>query len=124
MPRAAALPRATTLPRIGARPTAATPRRSQSRTSRISARSHPARALIGGVLVAFLIGLIYLVQTIQLGATGYEIDNVAAQRDDLYRQVQTVETSVLVWGTEPTVLERAQQLGLDQIASGVRLTAR
>ena len=49
---------------------------------------------------------------------------MTAQRDDLYRQVQTVETSVLTWGTEPTVLERAQQLGLDQLPVRVRIAAR
>lgn len=122
--RTAAIPRAAALPRVGARPVAATPRRKLSRASRISARSHPARALIGGVLIAFLIGLIYLAQTVHLAATGYEIDQLSAQRDSLYRQVQTVETSVLAWGTEPTALDNAQRLGLDQLASKVRLSAR
>jgi hypothetical protein len=59
-----------------------------------------------------------------VAAANYEIDQLAGQRDDLYRQVQTVETSVLSWGTEPTVLARAQALGLDQLASRVRLSAR
>jgi len=124
LPRSAALPGATALPRAGARPVAATPRRRLSRASRISARSHPARPLIGAVLIAFLIGLIYLAQTVQLAATNFEIDQLTAQRDDLYRQVQTVETSVLAWGTEPTVIQHAQQLGLDQLAPRVRLSAR
>jgi len=38
--------------------------------------------------------------------------------------VQTVETSVLAWGTEPTVMQHAQQLGLGQLAPGVPLSAR
>ena len=101
-----------------------TSRRRLSRASRISARSHPARPLIGAVLIAFLIGLIYLVQTVNLAATTYETDQLTAQRDDLYRQVQTVETSVLTWGTEQTVLQHAQLLGLDQLAPRVRLSAR
>jgi len=80
--------------------------------------------LIGVVLVAFLLGLIYLGQTVHVAATNYEIDQLAAHRDDLYRQVQTAETNVLAWGTEPTVLERAQGLGLDQLGPKVRLSAR
>jgi hypothetical protein len=80
--------------------------------------------LICGVLIAFLIGLIYLAQTVHLAATNYEIDQAVAQRDDLYRQVQTVETNVLAWGTEPTVLEHAQSLGLDQLPIRIRLPAR
>lgn len=124
MPTSATMPRAAALPRAGARPIAAIPRRRLSRASRVAARSHPARALIGGVLIAFLIGLIYLAQTVNLGATSYEIDQMTAQRDDLYRQAQTVETSVLTWGTEPTALDHAQHLGLDQLATKVRLSAR
>jgi hypothetical protein len=124
MPRAAAIPRAAAQPRSGARAQAATTRRGLTRARRVAARSHPARPLIGAVLVAFLLGLIYLGQTVHVAATNFEIDQLAAQRDDLYRQVQTVETSVLAWGTEPTVLESAQRLGLDQLASRVRLSAR
>jgi hypothetical protein len=124
LPRAAPLPGVVALPRVGARPVAITPRRRLSRASRISTRSHPARPLIGAVLIAFLIGLIYLAQTVHLAATNYEIGQLQAQRDDLYRQVQTAETSVLAWGTEPTALQHAQQLGLDQLASRVRLSAR
>jgi hypothetical protein len=123
LPRTATLPRAT-VPRISARPAAVTQRRGLATARRVAARSHPARPLIGAVLIAFLIGLIYLAQTVHVAATNYEIDQLAGQRDDLYRQVQTVETSVLAWGTEPTVLARAQSLGLDQVPSRVRLSAR
>ena len=124
LPRTAAMPRGTALPRVGTRPVAANQWRSLTRTRRVAVRSHPARTLIGAVLVVFLFGLIYLAQTVHVAAANYEIDQLAGQRDDLYRQVQTVETSVLSWGTEPTVLARAQALGLDQLASRVRLSAR
>jgi hypothetical protein len=95
-----------------------------SRPARATRRSTTVRALIGVVLVAFLIGLIYLAQTVHLAATNYEIDQLVVQRDDLYRQVQTVETSVLQWGTEPTVLDSAQRLGLDPLPARIRLAAR
>jgi hypothetical protein len=76
------------------------------------------------VLVGLLIGLIYVAQTIHLAATNYEIDGLLAERDDLARQIQTLQTNVLHWGTEATVLERAQQLGLNQLEPGIRLPAR
>jgi hypothetical protein len=79
---------------------------------------------MGIVLVAFLLGLIYLAQIVRLSALSYETDTLVEQRDDLFRQVQTVETSILRWGTEPAVVERAQQLGLDQLPTRVRLSAR
>src|SRR5690242_780207 len=84
VPRTAAIPRAAALPRVGARPAATTKRRGLSR-SRWAARSHPARPLIGAVLIAFLLGLIYLAQTVNLAATNFEIDQITAQREDLYR---------------------------------------
>lgn len=92
--------------------------------ARAGRRTHPIGVLMAAVLVTFLVGLIYLAQTVQLAATNYQIDQAIAQRDDLYRQVQTIETSVLRWGTEPTVLERAQRLGLDQLPTRARLIAR
>ena len=111
-------------PRQTARPVSAVPRRRVSRATRSARRSSPVRALIGAVLVAFMLGLIYLAHTVHLAATNYETDQLVAQRDDLLRQIQTVETSVLRWGAEPTVVERGQRLGLDQLPTRVRLSAR
>ena len=110
--------------RTAARPVAAVPRRRVSRASRTAGRSGAIRALIGTVLVAFLLGLIYLAHTVQLAATDFKTSQLIAERDDLLRQVQTIETSVLRWGAEPTVVERAQQLGLEQLPTKVRLSAR
>jgi hypothetical protein len=76
------------------------------------------------VLVVLVIGLIYVAQTIRLAATTYETEGLLAERDDLARQVQTIETSVLRWGTESTAIERAQRLGLGQVETRVRLPAR
>ncbi len=80
--------------------------------------------LLAIVLVTFLLGLIYLAQNIRIAAVNYEINQSLAQRDDIHRQVQTIETSVLRWGTEQTVIENAQRLGLDQLPNRVRLVAR
>ena len=79
---------------------------------------------MAGILVAFLLGLLYLAQTVQLAATEFQIEQLLAQRDDLHRQVQTVQTSVLRWGAESTVLESAQRLGLNQLPTRTHLIAR
>ena len=118
------LPRGAALPRPSARPVAAVPRRRLSRAERSFVRSTTVRALTGAVLVAFLIGLIYLAQIVNLQATNYEVGQLVAQRDDVYRQAQTIETTVLGWGAEPTVISRAQQLGLDQLPSRIHIAAR
>jgi len=109
--------------RVGARPIAGQRRRISS-PSRAGRRAQPFGALIAIVLVSLLVCLIYVALTIHLAATNYEIDALTAERDDLARQVQTLETSVLRWGTEATVLERAQRVGLDQLETRIRLPAR
>jgi hypothetical protein len=76
------------------------------------------------VLVALAVGLIYVAQTVRLAAVEYEIESLAAQRDDLARQLQTLETTVLRWGTEATVLDGAPRIGLVQLETRVRLPAR
>ena len=116
------------LPRVQphgvARPIATTRRRRLSSPARAGRRAQPFGVLIAITLVALLVGLIYVAQTIQVAATNYEIDGLIAERDDLARQVQTLETSVLRWGAEATVLERAQRIGLDQLETRIRLPAR
>jgi hypothetical protein len=116
-------------PRSGARPAhSARPiggeRRRVARRDRANRRAHPVGMLLAVVLVTFLLGLVYLAQNVRIAAANYRIDQALAQRDDLYRQVHTIETSVLRWGTEPVVVERAQELGLDQLPTRTRLTAR
>ncbi len=108
----------------GARAIPTTRRRRLSNPVRAGRRAQPFGALIAFVLVALVVGLIYVAQTIQVAATNYEIDGLIAERDDLARQVQTLETSVLRWAAEATVLERAQRIGLDQLETRIRLPAR
>lgn len=107
----------------GARP-ATTPRRRVSRPERAGRRVHPVGALLAVILVAFLLALTYLTQNVQLAATEYQISQLQKQRDALHRQIQTIETGVLYWGAESTVLESAQSLGLDQLPVGARLIER
>ncbi len=102
----------------------ALPRRRLSSPTRAGRRTNPISIVFAAVLVIMLVGLVYLAQTIQLAATNYAVDQLVAQRDDLYRQVQTLETSVLPWGTEASVLDHAQRSGLDQLATRIRLPVR
>jgi cell division protein FtsL len=111
-------------PTGSARPVNARQQRRVSATTRAGRRSQPFGSLIAIVLVALAVGLIYVAQTVRVAAVNYEIDALTSERDDLARQVQTFETSVLRWGTEATVLDEAQRLGLVQLETRVRLPAR
>ena len=111
-------------PQRGAKRITVENRRRMSSPTRAGRRTQPYAKIIAAVLVALLVGLIYVAQTIRLAAISYEIDGLVAERDDISRQIQTLETSVLSWGTEATVLDNAQRLGLDQTQTRVRLPAR
>ena len=111
--------------RAGARAqTDTTQRRRVSSRTRAGRRAQPFAALIAIVLVALAVGLIYVAQTVRLAAVEYEIDGLTTARDDLARQLQTMETNVLSWGTEATVLHSAPRIGLVQLETRVRLPAR
>lgn len=99
-------------------------RRRVSRPARIGRRAHPVGLLMAGVVVMFVVGMVYLGQTARLAALGYEVDRLLVQRDDLNRQVQTLEATVARWGSEPLVLDWAQQAGLDVLGAKVRMPAR
>lgn len=107
----------------GSRPRTA-PRRRVSRPERASRRVNTVGAILAVILVAFLLGLTYVAQTVQFAATQYQIAQHQTQAEDLHRQIQTIETSILRWGAESTVIQRAQDLGLDQLPAGTRLIAR
>jgi hypothetical protein len=106
------------------RPVALGRRRRLSQPARIGRRSHPIGLLMAGVLVLFVVGMVYLGQTARLAASSYEVDRLVLARDDLSRQVQTLEATVARWGSEPLVLDWAQQAGLDVLGAKVRVPVR
>jgi type VI protein secretion system component VasK len=105
-------------------PSAALARRRVSSPSRARRRPHPAGVLLAAVLLTLMVGLIYLAQTIHLAATNYQVEQLLRERDDIARQVQTLETTMLRWGAEPLVLERGQQAGLDPLGARLRVPTR
>ncbi|MDQ3938004.1 MAG: hypothetical protein M3253_04910 [Chloroflexota bacterium] len=109
---------------VRARPLVVGGRRRVSAPGRARRRTHPAGLLLAGLLLAFMLGLIYVAQAIQLAATNYEVGRLVGQRDDLARQLQTQETTMLRWRAEPLVVERAQQAGLDPLGARIRMPAR
>jgi hypothetical protein len=106
------------------RPLALGQRRRLSQPSRVGRRSHPVGVLMAGVLVLFVILMVYLGQTARLAATAYEVDRLVLHRDDLSRQAQTLEATVARWGSEPLVLDWAQAAGLDVLGAKLRVPAR
>ena len=87
-------------------------------------RIDPVSVLLAGVALVFMLGLIYLGQTVNLGATNYEFEQLVAERDDLARQVQTAEAGINRFAAEQWVLDRGQRSGLVQLGSKLIISAR
>jgi hypothetical protein len=90
----------------------AVPRRRQGVRSR--ARRGPSRVglILAAILVAFLLGLFYLTQTIGTATAGYDTDRLTSDAAGLSRQLSTQQGQIAAMGSEQSVLQAAQAAGL------------
>lgn len=117
-----ARPRGVLLPqRRRARPAS---RRRPSARARAGRRSSPVALALAAIVVTFLLGLVYLSQTVHVAATHYDLDALAAEREQLRQELRRLETDIYRWGAEPSVLREAQELGLSGLGRPVRVPAR
>lgn len=76
---------------------------------------------MAGVVLFFVLGLLYLTQTLQAGAIEHELGLLSSERGQLIRDLRNQEGLLLRWGSEPFLLDWAQQHGLDQLGGKVRV---
>jgi hypothetical protein len=79
---------------------------------------------LAAILVAMLLGLFYLSQTIGAATAYYEIDSLTATQQSLGQQLQSVEGAIYQWGAEPVILQAAQRAGLSQLGGDLRIAGR
>ena len=96
------------------------------RTSRTRARhnSSPLGLPLAAILVCFLLALFYLTQMVHVAATGYDIQELAAERARLDQQLLSLQGDMARWGAEPRILNDAQALGLGELGNPVRIPTR
>jgi hypothetical protein len=126
-PRAAILaPRA--LPDRSARtPTSdpdALPRRRTRTTTRAGQRPNRIGLLLGGIVITFLLAFFSLAQTVRVSATGYDINRLLVERDQLEAQRQELLSDLSRLGREPAIRKQALDLGLGQLIEPLIVTAR
>ncbi len=102
---------------------AALPRRPTARPVRARRRPHAAGVVLAAIMTAFLLGLTYLVQTMHVAATGFDMARLAEERDRLTQQLRSVEGTILRSGAEPVVIEEAQKRGFDRLGEPLRIPA-
>jgi hypothetical protein len=80
--------------------------------------------VLAGILVALLLGLVYLTQTLQAGVANYQIDSLMIERHQLQQELQSEQGEAAQWGSESHVVGWAQQQGLTPLGDKVRVPAR
>ena len=86
--------------------------RAKRRTSRLS-------FALGGIVLAFLLAFFSLAQTVSVSATGYDLERLSRQRDDLLTQRQELLTDLNRLGQEPAIRKQAIDDGLTQLRAPV-----
>jgi hypothetical protein len=112
------------IPVVVGRGAVAIPRRRPTPKVRARRRASPVLVTLALIVTAFILGLMYLTQSIRVAATDFEIDRLIAEQGRLGQQMQSVEGAITRWGAEPAVVERAGQAGLDRLGGPTRIPAR
>jgi multisubunit Na+/H+ antiporter MnhC subunit len=121
--------RTTVVPRIGlgaARTTEeALPRRRMRGAVRARRRSPDRVGLVlGAIVVAFALAFFSLSQSMRVSATGYRIDKLEVQRQQLEAQAQELRTDLERLAGEPAIRKQALTIGLGQLDRPLVVEAR
>jgi multisubunit Na+/H+ antiporter MnhC subunit len=121
--------RTTVVPRIGlgtARTTEeALPRRRMRGAVRARRRSPDRVGLVlGAIVVAFALAFFSLSQSMRVSATGYRIDKLDVQRQQLEAQAQELRTDLERLAGEPAIRKQALTIGLGQLDRPLVVEAR
>jgi len=122
-----AVARPSVAPTAAARPIAARTvvvRRHTRPMRRAHARVRPVTVALAVIFVSLLFGLVYLTQTLQAAVTSYQIDSLLVERQSLQQELQSQQGAVAQWGSEPQIVQWAQQQGLTRLGSKLRIPAR
>ena len=108
--------------------TAADERPLQRRRARTAVRAgrRPGRVgfVLGGIALAFLLGLFSLAQTVRVSATSYDIDQLIYARGRMTADQQQVRSDISRLGSEPAIRKQAFDLGMSQLGDPLVVAAR
>lgn len=110
------------LPRLVDGPTL--PRRRARRATRARRGSSRVGILLGAIALAFLLAFFSLAQSVSVSATGYDIDRLLNDQAHYQSQAQQLLTDLNRLGRGPAIRKQAIDLGLDQLAEPLVVTAR
>jgi len=110
------------LPRFGG--AGVLPRRRVGPLRRSRQRSRPLPALLGAIVVAFVLAFFSLAQTVRVTATDYEVDRLAADRTRLVALQEELLSDLNRLGREPAIRRQAIDLGLGPLGEPLIVRSR
>lgn len=118
-PRSILLPRR---PRVVEAPTL--PRRRMRGAVRARRRSNRLSFLLGGIVLAFMLAFFSLAQSVRVAATGYDINDLLDEQQQLLVRKQELVSDLNRLGAEPAIRKLSIDAGLGQLAEPLVLTDR
>jgi hypothetical protein len=98
------------------------PRRRMRAAVRARRRSNRLSFLLGGIVVAFMLAFFSLAQSVRVSATGYDINRLLLERDQLVNRKQEILSDLNRLGGEPAIRKKSLDAGLGQLADPLVLT--
>jgi hypothetical protein len=111
--------------RVGRRDVPAAPTRRRIRGAvRARRRSNRLSFLLGGIVIAFVLAFFSLAQSVRVSATGYDINRLLTEREQLQNRKQDLLSDLNRLGREPAIRKQSIDAGLGQLGEPLVLTGR
>lgn len=111
--------------RVRRRDVPAAPTRRRIRGAvRARRRSNRLSFLLGGIVIAFVLAFFSLAQSVRVSATGYDINRLLTEREQLQNRKQDLLSDLNRLGREPAIRKQSIDAGLGQLGEPLVLTGR
>jgi Tfp pilus assembly protein PilN len=111
--------------RVRRRDVPAAPTRRRIRGAvRARRRSNRLSLLLGGIVVVFVLAFFSLAQSVRVSATGYDINRLLTEREELLNRKQDLLSDLNRLGREPAIRKLSIDAGLGQLGEPLVLTGR
>jgi hypothetical protein len=111
--------------RVRRRDTPAAPTRRRIRGAvRARRRSSRLSFLLAGIVIAFVLAFFSLAQSVRVSATGYDINRLLTEREELLNRKQDLTSDLNRLGREPAIRKLSIDAGLGQLQEPLVLTGR
>jgi hypothetical protein len=80
--------------------------------------------VLGGIVVVFLLAFFSLAQSVRVAATGYDINDLLDDQQELLVRKQEILSDLNRLGREPAIRKKSIDAGLGQLADPIVLPGR